>query len=145
MRPKSTISIPKVDDEHPHHFHTSFHCWERGCPCGEIESNLDITILYNENLSLGPGSVVGEKSKKRGQIGKISASEARRAVAWGGGKGATLSPSLGYLSARFAPQFLFFFANADFSSFSHNAEPGTRLRRPRYDEQKEPRYKEISL
>ena len=70
MRPKSTISTPKVDDEHPHHFHTSFHCWERGCPSGNIESNLDITILYNENLSLGPGSVVGEKGKKRGQIGK---------------------------------------------------------------------------
>ena len=70
MRPKSTISTPKVDDEHPHHFHTSFHCWERGCPSGNIESNLDITILYNENLSLGPGSVVGEKGKKRGKIGK---------------------------------------------------------------------------
>ena len=48
----------------------SFHCWERGCPSGDIESNLDITILYNENLSLGPGSVVGEKGKKRGKIGK---------------------------------------------------------------------------
>ena len=70
MRPKSTISTPKVDDEHPHHFHTSFHCWERGCPSGNIESNLDITILYNENLSVGPGSVVGEKGKKRGKIGK---------------------------------------------------------------------------
>ena len=70
MRPKSTISTPKVDDEHPHHFHTSFHCWERGCPSGDIKSNLDIRILYNENLSLGPGSAVGEKRQKRGQIGK---------------------------------------------------------------------------
>ena len=36
---------------------------------------------------------MGEKGKNRGQIGKISAKEARRAVAWGGGKaGATFSP-----------------------------------------------------
>ena len=130
MRPKSTISTPKVDDEHPHHFHTSFHCWERGCPSGNIESNLDITILYNENLSLGPGSVVGEKGKKTGSNRKISGSEASRPVSRGGGKGATLSLFPGYLSARFAPQCLFFLANADFSPFSHNAEPGPRLRRP---------------
>ena len=35
----------------------------------------------------------GKKGKKRGQIGKISAKEMSRAVAWGGGKGgATFSP-----------------------------------------------------
>ena len=37
--------------------------------------------------NLGPGSAVGEKGKKRGQIGKISASEASQVVSWGGGKG----------------------------------------------------------
>ena len=37
--------------------------------------------------SLGPGLAVGEKGKKRGQIGKISASEASWAVFWGGGMG----------------------------------------------------------
>ena len=30
---------------------------------------------------------LGEKAKKRGQIGKISASEASGAVSWGGGMG----------------------------------------------------------
>ena len=30
---------------------------------------------------------MGEKGKTRGQIGKILASEASRAVSWGGGKG----------------------------------------------------------
>ena len=53
-------------------------------------------------VSLGAGSALGEKGKKRGQIGKISASEASR--------------------ERF-----FFFANADISPFPHNAEPGPRL------------------
>ena len=45
--------------------------------------------------SLGPGSALGKKGKKRGQIGKISASEASR--------------------ARF---FFFFLAKADFFPFS---------------------------
>ena len=31
--------------------------------------------VHNVFDSLGPGSTVGEKGKKRGQIGKISASE----------------------------------------------------------------------
>ena len=36
---------------------------------------------------------MGEKGKKRGQIGEISAKEASQRVTWGGGKaGATLSP-----------------------------------------------------
>ena len=36
---------------------------------------------------------MGEKGKNRGQIGKMSAKEASRAVAWGRGKGgATFSP-----------------------------------------------------
>ena len=37
--------------------------------------------------SLGPGLAMGGKGKKRGQIGKISASEASWAVSWGGGMG----------------------------------------------------------
>ena len=37
--------------------------------------------------SLGPGLAVGAKGKKRGQIGKISASEASWAVSWGGEMG----------------------------------------------------------
>ena len=44
-------------------------------------------------INLGPASAVGEKGKKRGQIEKISAKEASRAVAWGREKGgATLFP-----------------------------------------------------
>ena len=43
-------------------------------------------------FSLATGSTVGGKGKKRGQTGKISANEANPAVAWGGGKGSTLSP-----------------------------------------------------
>ena len=133
MRPKSTISTPKVDDEHPHHFHTSFHCWERGCPSGNIESNLDITILYNENLSLGPGSVVGEKGKKRGQIGKYRGAKLAERYP-GEGERASPFPSsqatyIGSLRSTF-----FSLGNADFSPFSYNAEPGPRLRRPRYKE-----------
>ena len=34
---------------------------------------------FRITVSLGPGSAVGEKGKKRGQIGKISAGEATRA------------------------------------------------------------------
>ena len=34
---------------------------------------------FRITVSLGPGSALGEKGKKRGQIGKISASEASRA------------------------------------------------------------------
>ena len=37
--------------------------------------------------SLGPGLAVGGKGKNRGQIGKISASEASWAVSWEGGMG----------------------------------------------------------
>ena len=42
-------------------------------------------------FSLATGSTVGEKGEKRGQTGKISANEASSVVAWGGGKGGTLS------------------------------------------------------
>ena len=50
-------------------------------------------IKLSWNSSLGTGSAVGEKGKKRGQIGKISAKEASRGVTWGRGKGgATLFP-----------------------------------------------------
>ena len=34
-----------------------------------------------DSLSLGPGCVLGKKGKKQGKIGKITASEASRAVA----------------------------------------------------------------
>ena len=50
----------------------------------------------------------GKRQKKQGLIGKISLSEASRAVAWGGGKGCHPFPSPDYLSARFAHQFFFF-------------------------------------
>ena len=43
--------------------------------------------LLRRLVSLGPGSTVVEKGKKRGKMGKISASEASRAVSWGEGKG----------------------------------------------------------
>ena len=56
--------------------------------------------------SVGPGSPGGGKGKKRGSIGKMSASEASRAVAWGGGVG-TGGSSTDYLSAHFARLFLF--------------------------------------
>ena len=54
--------------------------------------------------SLGPGSALGKKGKKRCQIRKISASEASR--------------------ARF---FFFFGQSRFFSSFPHNEEPGPTL------------------
>ena len=57
---------------------------------------------FRITVSLGPGSALGEKGKKLGQIGKILASEISR--------------------ARF-----FFFPNAVFSPFPHNAEPGPTL------------------
>ena len=50
-----------------------------------------------------------EEGKKRGQIGKISASEGSRAVAWGRRKNATLSLRQTGLSARFTRRFFFFF------------------------------------
>ena len=115
MRPKSTISTPKVDDEHPHHFHTSFHCWERGCPSGNIESNLDITILYNENLSLGPGSAVGEKGKKRGQIGKYRGAKLAERYP-GEGERAPPFPS-SQATYRLASLHIFFFGQRRFFSF----------------------------
>ena len=115
MRPKSTISTLKVDDEHPHHFHTSFHCWERGCPSGNIESNLDITILYNENLSLGPGSVVGEKGKKRGKIGKYRGAKLAERYP-GEGERAPPFPS-SQATYRLASLHIFFFGQRRFFSF----------------------------
>ena len=59
---------------------------------------------FRITVNLGPGSAFGEKGKKRGQIGKISASEASGA------------------------QFFFFFPPTPiFSPFPHNTEPGPRL------------------
>ena len=51
---------------------------------------------------------MGRKGKKRGQIGKISASAASRAVAWGGKRAG------GQTTSRL-------------SSMASNAEPGPRL------------------
>ena len=50
-------------------------------------------------VSLRPGSALGEKGKKLGQIGKIN-------------------------GERNKPRAIFFFRNAVFSPFPHNAEPG---------------------
>ena len=58
---------------------------------------------------------MGEKAKKRGQKGKISASEASPAVVWADGKAATLSPPQTSSSLALL---------ADFFPFSPNAEPG---------------------
>ena len=57
----------------------------------------------------------GKKAKKRGQINKISAREASRAVAWGGGKGAALSSP--QTTCRLPSPPFFFFAHSDFFSF----------------------------
>ena len=53
------------------------------CKFAQIQFIVQSRISYN----LGPGSAVGEKGKKRGQIGKIWASEASQVVSWGGRKG----------------------------------------------------------
>ena len=50
----------------------------------------------------------GKRQKKQGLIGKISLSEASRAVAWGGGKRRHPFPSPDYLLARFAHLSIFF-------------------------------------
>ena len=61
---------------------------------------------------------MGEKGKRRGQKGKISASEASPAVVRGGGKAATLSP----------PETTSWLASlAYFFPFRPNAEPGPQL------------------
>ena len=67
--------------------------------------------ILNACGSLGPGSGVGEKGKKRGQTGKISAREASPAVARGD-----------YLSEP-----IFFRLRRFFFPFSLNAEPGPWL------------------
>ena len=53
------------------------------CKFVQIHFIVQCRISYN----LGPGSAVGEKGRKRGQIGKISASERSQVVSWGGAKG----------------------------------------------------------
>ena len=58
---------------------------------------------FRITVSLGPGSALGEKGKKRGQIGKTSASEASQT------------------------RFFFFRQNRFFSPFPHNEEPDSRL------------------
>ena len=57
---------------------------------------------FRITVSLGPGSALGEKGKRRGQIGKISASEVSRA------------------------RFFFFSPTPIFSPFPHNVDPGPR-------------------
>ena len=59
---------------------------------------------FRITVSLGPGSALGEKGKKRGQIGNTSASEASQ--------------------TRF---FFFFRQSRFFSPFPHNEEPDPRL------------------
>ena len=56
----------------------------------EIETHRELkdVLLKIVNKYPKPGSAVGGKGKKRGQIGKTSASEANLVVAWGAGKGA---------------------------------------------------------
>ena len=44
-------------------------------------------VQCRTSYNLGPGSAVGEKGKKRGQIENLSASERSQVVSWGGGKG----------------------------------------------------------
>ena len=61
---------------------------------------------FRITVSLGPGSALGEKGKKRGQIEKISASEASRA---------------GLFFFFFSPKPIFF------CPFPHNEEPDPRL------------------
>ena len=78
------------------------------------------TVLF----SLGPGSAVGKKGEKRGQIGKKSAS---RAVSWGRLSYCLTTSRLASL-ANFVV--VFFLANADFfPPFSYNAEPGPGLKK----------------
>ena len=115
----------------------TFVVWDRNVPSSEI-SNSRLLIMTsgtstfsllklasnNCNASLGPGSAVREKGKKRGQIGKMLASEASPAVSWGGRKGRHSFPFPDYRSAFF---FDFFFRPRWFFSFSPNAEPGPRL------------------
>ena len=55
---------------------------------------------FRITVSLGPGSALGEKGKKRGQIGKN-------------------------IGERSKPSAFFF--HFDFSPFAHNTEPGPRL------------------
>ena len=67
---------------------------------------------------------MGKKAKKRGQIGKISASEASLAVAWGGGKGPYFLSAFSRLASLTD---LFFRPRLFFTPFSPSAEPGPRI------------------
>ena len=110
-----------------------FVVWDRNVPSSEISnfrfSNHDVRDVSHVQycrtvtdrrclsslvaiVSLGPGSAMRERGKKRGPIGKISASEASPAVSWGGEKAATLSPS--QTTSRLGSLADFFFAHADF-------------------------------
>ena len=75
-------------------------------------SVFSLVLLHLLITRLGPGSAVGGKGKKRGQIGKISASEASPAVARGGGTGTTLSPPQTTSQLASFAVFFPFFANA---------------------------------
>jgi len=79
-------------------------------------------LLFQQKISLGPGSEVGEKAKHEVKWGKyISASEGSRWVGWGGGTGgATATLSLPRLPLGSLRSPIFFFS-------SPNAEPGPRL------------------
>ena len=77
---------------------------------------------FHKHVALhGPGSAVGEKGKKRCQIGKITAIAASRAVSWEGGTPPQTTSRLPLLVDFFLRQRRFF------CPFSHNVEPGPRL------------------
>ena len=59
---------------------------------------------FRITVSLGPGSALGEKGKKRGQIGKNIGERSKPSAA-----------------------FFFFSSTPIFSPFPHNTEPGPRL------------------
>ena len=83
--------------------------------------------------------VMGKKGKKRGQIGKLSASDASPAVVWGGEKGDHPFPSTDYRLSSLASRFyfvlfcFFVFAHADYFSFlpQYGACPQAKLRKIR--------------
>ena len=74
-----------------------------------------------QNRSSSAGTRLREKDKKQGQIGKVSASEASPAIAWGWGKLPRLP--LGSLCSP-----IFFFWPTPIFSFFPNAGLGSRLR-----------------
>ena len=67
------------------------------------------------------------KRQKRGEIGKISASDTSRAVVWGG---ETLHHPFSTQTTAQLASLAHFFPRTPISPFSNNAEPGPRLMWP---------------